>query len=66
METAEDIEMLIGACMFKLREEKIKETLRNIMDSIEGEEIGIEEVRKLMEGIKESLAQEIIKERDRL
>lgn len=66
MEIAEDIETLIGAGMFKLREEKIKETLRAFVESIEGEEISIEEVRNLMKSIKGTLAQEIIKERDRL
>ncbi len=37
MEIAEDIETLIGAGMFKLREEKIKETLKAFIESIEGE-----------------------------
>ena len=66
MEIAEDIETLIGASMFKLREEKIKETLKAFIEGIEGEEISIEEVRNLMKRIKGTLAQEIIKERDRL
>ena len=59
-----DLEMLIGANMFKMREEEIKESIRALLSEIGVEKFNIEKIRKMTEGIKGNLSDEIIKERE--
>ena len=60
-----DLEILIGANMFKIREEEIKESIRAILSEMGVEKFNIEKIRKMTEGIKGNLSDEIIKERER-
>ncbi len=61
-----DLEILIGANMFKMREEEIKESIRGLLSEMGMGKFNIEEIRKMTEGIKGNLSDEIIKERERV
>ena len=65
MKDLSDLSMMIGASIFRAKEEEIKEEIKSIISELEGE-ISIEEVRKMMNTVSGSMAEGIIEERERL
>ena len=65
MKDLSDLSMMIGASIFRAKEEEIKEEIKAIISELEGE-ISIEEVREMMETVSGSMAERIIEERERL
>ena len=65
MKDLSDLSMMIGASIFKAKEEEIKEEIKAIISELEGE-ISIEEVREMMNTVSGSMAESIIGERERL
>ena len=60
-----DLEILIGANMFKMKEEEIKENIRAFLSEMGESKFSIDDIRKMTEGIKGNLSDDIIKERER-
>ena len=65
MKDLSDLSMMIGASIFRAKEEEIKEEIKAIISELEGE-ISIEEVREMMNTVSGSMAERIIEERERL
>ena len=62
----EEIDLMIGASIFKAKEDEIKEKIRELIDGLGKEEISLKDVRKIMDRVKGSLSEDIIKERERI
>ena len=62
---ADDIDLMIGASIFKAKENEVKEKIRELVDDMEEKNISLEEVRKITSVIKGSLSEAIIEERER-
>ena len=61
-----DIDLMIGASIFKAKEDEIKEKIRELIDGLREKEIILKDVRKMMDRVNGSLSEEIIKERERI
>ena len=62
----DEIYLMIGASIFKTKEDEIKERIQELIDELGKEEISLKDVRKIMDSVKGSLSEDIIKERERL
>lgn len=61
-----EIEIIIGASIFKAKEDEIREKIREFLDEFEEEEISLDDIKKMTEGIDGSLSEDIIEERKRI
>ncbi|GEM_PF-4228550 len=66
IEETGDIEYLIGIGAFRMKEEKIREQIMELIYGLDNDEIESRKIIELTKSIKVNISDEIIKDRERL
>ena len=62
----EEIDLMIGASIFKAKEDEIKDKIRELIDDLDEKKISLKDIQKIMDRVKGSLSEDIINERERI